>query len=257
MATQLKAVEQAPDNLRIWNLVSKTDPKYTKKVNQRGGFTAIAAQYQIMRATETFGPLGEGWGYVCGAPIFAGIMIMVPVTLWHGTPENSFGPIYGCAEMLGNRPDHDAPKKAMTDAITKGLSQLGFNADVFLGLFDDNKYVAAVTEEFSEPKREVGCEGTTPRKKAEPLTGPCKTRAEAKAKYGEFVRDLHACGDLDTLDCLLITEKDFLEQVKREMPLLLHGDDGELLGLAKEVKRMRAELEQGAANEPIDYTRAG
>jgi hypothetical protein len=26
--------------------------------------------------------------------------------------------------------------------LTKGLSKLGFNADVFMGRFDDNKYVA-------------------------------------------------------------------------------------------------------------------
>lgn len=38
--------------------------------------------------------------------------------------------------------DHDAPKKALTDAITKGLSYLGFCADVFLGEFDGNKYTA-------------------------------------------------------------------------------------------------------------------
>ena len=34
---------RAADNLRIWNDVSKTDPRHTKKVNQRGGFTAISA----------------------------------------------------------------------------------------------------------------------------------------------------------------------------------------------------------------------
>ena len=57
------------DNLRIWNAVSKTNPAHTKKVNQRGGFTAIGAQYQILAATEQFGPIGIGWGYTTGAPI--------------------------------------------------------------------------------------------------------------------------------------------------------------------------------------------
>ncbi len=38
--------------------------------------------------------------------------------------------------------NNDPCKKARTDALTKGLSELGFNADVFLGLYDDNKYVA-------------------------------------------------------------------------------------------------------------------
>jgi len=37
--------------------------------------------------------------------------------------------------------DDDCVKKVVTDALTKGLSKLGFNADVFLGKYDDNKYV--------------------------------------------------------------------------------------------------------------------
>lgn len=140
------------DNLRIWRAVEKTDPSHTKKVNQRGGFTAISAHYQVMRATEQFGPVGEGWGYVNGNPIFADGLVIVPVTIWHGSRDNTFGPLYGSAELRDSkgRLDGDAPKKASTDGLTKGLSQLGFNADVFLGKFDDNKYVADLTKEFGE-----------------------------------------------------------------------------------------------------------
>lgn len=146
------------DNLRIWSQVDKTDPAHTKKVNQRGGFTAISAAYQIMRATEVFGPVGEGWGYHTGDPIFHDGLVMVPVTLWHGTRANSFGPMFGGAEWKsGSRLDSDAAKKATTDALTKLLSHLGFNADVFLGRFDDSKYVAEMAREFQgeakpEPK---------------------------------------------------------------------------------------------------------
>lgn len=140
------------DNLRIWNAVSKTNPAHTKKVNQRGGFTAISAQYQILAATEQFGPIGVGWGYTTGTPIITETLITVPVSLWHGSRENTFGPMLGCEEWKdrNGRIDSDAPKKAVTDGLTKLLSQLGFNADVFLGLFDDNKYVERVTREFAE-----------------------------------------------------------------------------------------------------------
>lgn len=140
-------------NTRIWDQVSKTDPAHTKKVNQRGGFTAISAHYQIMRATEVFGPVGIGWGYENGpATLMGDKLVVVPVTIWHGDRSNTFGPLYGSAELIDSkgRLDSDAPKKASTDGLTKGLSQLGFNADVFLGKFDDNKYVAAMTEEFAE-----------------------------------------------------------------------------------------------------------
>ena len=135
------------ENMRIWDAVSKTDPDHTKKVNQRGGFTAIDAHYQIMRATEQFGPIGIGWGYIAGEPIFQDRFVIVPVTVWHGDRSQTFGPVYGCCEMFGNRPDSDAPKKAGTDGLTKLLSQLGFNADVFLKKFDDNKYVQELHRE--------------------------------------------------------------------------------------------------------------
>ncbi len=139
------------DNMRIWSLVEKTDPKHTKHVSQRGGFTAISANYQIMRATEVFGPVGIGWGYEAGAPIFHETLIFVPVTLWHGDRSNTFGPVLGCEEWKSSKGhiDSDASKKATTDAITKLLSHLGFNADVFLGKFDDQKYVAEMEREFS------------------------------------------------------------------------------------------------------------
>lgn len=142
-------------NMKLWDAVSKTDPNHTKQVNQRGGFTAIDAHYQVQEATKAFGPIGIGWGYDVGTPIFGPHdLLLIPVTLWHGDRVNTFGPQYGCAQIASSkpgqdpRPDTDAPKKATTDAITKLLSHLGFNADVFLGKFDDNKYV-------QDRKREV------------------------------------------------------------------------------------------------------
>ena len=136
--------------LKLWNAVSKTDPKHTKQVSFGRKFTAIDAHYQVLEATKAFGPVGIGWGYDVGAPIFGpDNLLLVPVTLWHGNRANTFGPQYGSAIITSKgKTDADAPKKATTDAITKLLSHLGFNADVFLGKFDDNKYV-------EDRKREV------------------------------------------------------------------------------------------------------
>lgn len=155
----------ANTNMQLWDSVQKTDPGHTKKVNQRGGFTSISAHYQVMRATEVFGPVGVGWGYDCGEPIFTGPFIIVPVKVWYRNRSNTFGPVYGSAEIAGARPDSDAPKKAMTDALTKALSHLGFNADVFLGKFDDNKYVAQMQAEFAE-KPEASFDEQAARRKA-------------------------------------------------------------------------------------------
>ena len=104
-----------------------------------------------MAATEQFGPIGIGWGYISGDPIIVDTLMVMPVTLWHGDRANTFGPMMGCEEWKdkNGRVDSDAPKKATTDAITKLLSQLGFNADVFLGKFDDNKYVQQMEREFA------------------------------------------------------------------------------------------------------------
>lgn len=138
-------------NMKIWDAVSKTDPKYTKKVNQRGGFTAVGAQSQIMAATRQFGPIGVGWGYSVSEPIFHDRLVFVQVTLWHGDFNQTYGPMTGGCEWQdkNGRLDSDAPKKATTDALTKLLGQLGFNADVFLGRFDDNKYIEQMEREFA------------------------------------------------------------------------------------------------------------
>ena len=46
----------------------------------------------------------------------------------------------------------DNRKCLQTDATTKALSKLGFNADVFLGMFSDNKYVESLKNNNVEPE---------------------------------------------------------------------------------------------------------
>ena len=145
------------DTMRVWDAVSKTNPKNTKHVNQRGGFTSICAQSQIMEATRQFGPIGEGWGYSASPPIFHDRLVFVQVTLWHGEFNRTYGPMTGGCEWQdkNGRLDSDAIKKATTDAITKLLGQLGFNADVFLGLFDDEEPAAYLREQIQVQQRMI------------------------------------------------------------------------------------------------------
>ena len=52
------------ENLKLWNAVEKTNPKYTKQANVGGNkITSIAPQYQIMNVTEQFGSYGKTWGF--------------------------------------------------------------------------------------------------------------------------------------------------------------------------------------------------
>ncbi len=148
------------ENLKLWNAVGKTNPADTKHINQRGGFTAIDAYSQIKAATAQFGPAGSGWGWAINSVQTIGESVVVVINMW---TKDGISPGFGvCGQadtMTRPRsgtpyPDTDAVKKALTDAITKGLSYLGFNNDVFTGRFDDSKYVAERLAENTPPPAE-------------------------------------------------------------------------------------------------------
>lgn len=160
------------NTLALWESVEKTDPAHTKGFQKGGGFsgTAINAVYLARRATETFGPIGTGWGvevvdeaYIDGAPIMdkdgnvlcREVIHKVRVKLWY-MRDGKRGEVehYGLTTFVGKNKygpftDEDHAKKSLTDATTKALSLLGFAADVHLGRFDDNKYVNDLRREFS------------------------------------------------------------------------------------------------------------
>lgn len=143
------------ENMSLWDRVEKTDPKHTKKVSFGRSFTAIDPYYQIKCATEQFGPAGEGWGWevVQLEEFIKTASVALKIRLWHGSRDNwieQWGQSGLFVDAKQTKPDHDVMKKATTDGITKCLSYLGFNADVFTGKFDDNKYVQQVSAEFSQ-----------------------------------------------------------------------------------------------------------
>jgi hypothetical protein len=147
----------SPNNMEIWEQVCLTNPDHTRHVGQRGGFTAIDAMYQVETATRIFGPAGKGWGWNYELIFPPNETVIANVTLWYGKKEQ-----YVCQAgqkrlNSGKGADEDAVKKAVTDGLTKCLSYLGFNADVFLGKFDDNKYVESMKEQF-DPENKVWTE---------------------------------------------------------------------------------------------------
>jgi hypothetical protein len=151
-------------NLGLWESVETTDPQFTTKVNQRGGFTAIGAQYQLKNATSLFGPFGHGFGVKdeLYTPILNDTLIVYTATFFYkydyvvgygdasvdATINGEFPISSSIKVIMGSRIDDDCIKKVATDALTKGLSKLGFNADVFMGRFDDNKYVNTSGQKF-------------------------------------------------------------------------------------------------------------
>lgn len=140
------------DNMELWNKVCKTDPKYTKKVQFGRAFTAIDPMYQVRKATEVLGAAGEGWGFeAVDKTILPTDFVAMTVRVWTKSRENYIDHIGMCGLYTDNKktkPDSDCMKKAMTDGITKGLSYFGFSADVFLGMFDDSRYIEEISKEF-------------------------------------------------------------------------------------------------------------
>jgi hypothetical protein len=149
------------DNLKLWNAVEKTNPKYTKKANVKGNnITAISPQYQIKNVTEQFGSYGKTWGFKSLDFDYTlvnelGLVVLHAVFFY---PDGEF-PIKNAQALFTDNAktkiDDNFAKKLETDTLTKAISKLGFNADIFMGLFDDVKYLAEVTKEFSTPVKPI------------------------------------------------------------------------------------------------------
>lgn len=171
------------DNLTLWQSVEKTDPKHVKGITGKSyQGNSPKPHYLVHKATETFGPCGIGWGFTIeDERIEEGAggerMSIARVKVWfkwdgeRGEVEHVGGTQFSGVRSSGKTfTDEDAPKKSVTDALVKALSMIGFAGDIFMGRYDDSKYVAEIREEFTEPeqpeqpqKRQVGWskDGTT------------------------------------------------------------------------------------------------
>lgn len=149
------------NNLRIWDAVSKTDPKHTKGFTRAGGFkgTAIKPIWLTKRLTEQFGPAGAGWGME--KPDFQvveateEILVFCTVALWY-LDEDRRCMVYGVGgdKVMGKNKygaftNDEAFKASYTDALSNAMKQIGMGADVHMGLFEDAKYLREVGNEFS------------------------------------------------------------------------------------------------------------
>ena len=190
---------ETKNNLELWNKVEKTNPKYTKKAKVGGmNITAIAPQYQIMQVTEQFGIYGEKWGFKdiklsydlvekCNLVVFKGTFFF---------PNGEFEIINSCKLYMDRAltmVDDNFAKKIETDTLTKAISKLGFNADIFLGKFDDVRYVEEANAYFN------------PIKKPSEKLKECKTQSELREVFTSLTR----------------TEQDAMVTLKDELKLTL------------------------------------
>lgn len=148
------------DNTAIWDALGKTDPGATKPFKRGGGFsgTAVKPMWILRRLTEQFGPAGEGWGV--NEPRFQVVigegetLVYCTVSAWHGKRENVLWGVGGdkvtAKRSSGPFNDDEAFKKAFTDAVNNAFKSIGVAADIHMGLFDDDKYVDSMREEFAD-----------------------------------------------------------------------------------------------------------
>ncbi|HGM9849284.1 TPA: hypothetical protein ACKREL_001995 [Proteus mirabilis] len=224
------------NNLSIWKRVQRTDPRFTKPL-EGVGFTgtSINSTYMFMRATEIFGPIGEGWGYevleekfIDGKPLLEPVLDernkqvatrflrdadgslfceqnhSIKIRFWYiiecetrGEFESYGATPYRYQTNYGIKVDGEVIKKSLTDAIKKALSMLGFSSDVFMGMHDNPEYIVSNKLEF---------EIKNASEKAEDITRIRKELDEKFTKHTEVMRSAVTANELRGIASTLTRE---------------------------------------------------
>lgn len=139
-------------NTAVWDRHADIDPKFTKPITGKPyKGTSPNPHYVIWCLTDMFGPAGIGFGWDVEAegfqPMGDELLHWCRIRFWHGDGKGFSA--YGQTKAImktksGLMNDEDAPKKSLTDAITKAAATVGVGANIFLGRWDDSKYVAEV-----------------------------------------------------------------------------------------------------------------
>lgn len=143
------------DNMELYEYF-RTVPNGAKKSINGGrlkGMTDINPVWRIKTLTQRFGPCGIGWKYqITNREFVPGangeVAVFVDILLfyrnedgWSDGIPGSGGSMYISKEKSGLYTDDEAPKKALTDAISVAAKALGVGADVYFEK-DRTKYDA-------------------------------------------------------------------------------------------------------------------
>jgi hypothetical protein len=164
MAT--KQTAETLGNLDLWKSVERTPLEHTKPIEGKA-YTGNSPSpyYLVQKATETFGPIGIGWGFsIINERVEDGAgnerLHIALVRVWYkwngerGEVEHIGGtPLCGTRRNGSFYTDEDAPKKSVTDALVKALSLIGFAGDIFIGRYDDSKYMNELRDEQKQQQQ--------------------------------------------------------------------------------------------------------
>jgi hypothetical protein len=158
------------DNLALWKSVERTPKEHTKSITGKAyKGTSPKPHYLVMKATETFGPCGIGWGFKIASERIEdgsdGVKVHIArIAVWYkwngetGHVEHVGQTVFSGKNRNGPFTDEDAPKKSVTDGLVKALSMIGFAGDIFMGRYDDSKYIAELeadlpaSQQSAQPK---------------------------------------------------------------------------------------------------------
>lgn len=149
------------ENIKLWRSVEKTPTSQVKPAKIGNlNIKSVKPHYQRMKATEVFGPFGKGWGvtdetfsrHQIGDTHLLSYKAVFFYTIDSKRYEFPINATQKEAYITNGgqgylKIDESADKKVATDALTKGLSFLGFSADVFHGLYDDAAYIQRLQHE--------------------------------------------------------------------------------------------------------------
>lgn len=147
-------------NLTFWESVEVTNPSMTKNAKVSGQMrTSVDAQYKKKMITKAFGMYGMGWGVLADSehydrqsyPNDTNILHYRATAFYVQDEKQCTFPIAASIKesyVTNNgqgylKIDDEAVKKVRTDALTKGFTDLGFCADIHMGMFDDDNYILA------------------------------------------------------------------------------------------------------------------
>ncbi len=218
---------QQRENMRLWDVLGRTDPKHTKPFTRSGGFrgTAIKPIYAEEKMTRLFGPCGQGWGTTPPQFDVQGTLVFCTIAVWYVDPDTGerSEPCWGVggdsleAKRNGvSVPDDEAFKKALTDAIGNAMKRIGMSADVHMGQFEDSKYVEDATADAEAEARQ-------------------RAYAEDKAMMQKIIDDASACATNAEIDAVM-------RGASHKIKALQEGNPGLVTRLKGEIAKLRQSL---------------
>lgn len=179
-------------NLSIYEQVRSVPKEAIKPIaaGRLKGMSDINPMWRIKKLTEVFGPCGTGWyytkpdvQYIPGSSGTIACVVQTDIVYkteggWSEPVCGIGGSMYVSQEKNGLYTDDEAPKKALTDALSVACKALGIGADVYWDK-DRTKYTP-VAEQPEKPQQK-------PQPKAQPKPMPKPEPAQKQMATAEQI----------------------------------------------------------------------